>query len=292
MVKLILFRFPLAKKLSSVNGHRGAQISLMAMGYDPAKKLTYLFSAAKDKTNIIQWNAQKGEQMVELQGHEANISTLTFGYANILEKEVPILISTDSNGKLVFWNSWVGKVLDSFDKAHKKSITSVVTDQIGKDLHDIAITGSSDGAIGVWDISNSKNLHYFYGHRGTVGTLSCDGKREMVMSGSTDGTARIWSLKDYTCLFIIKGHGLEVSNVFFVQPHFAYTCGFDGKIGVWEINETITDDGIEAVGNCLDFFNGHSSYVDFMVGWKNKIITGSKSDLSVKIHSLLAKVEY
>jgi len=77
---------------------------------------------------------------------------------------------------------------------------------------------------------------------------------------------------------------------FFIPPQYAFTTGFDGKVGVWELKEFINEDGINSDGQCLDFFNGHSSYVDFMVGWKNKIITGSKSDLSVKIHSLISKI--
>jgi len=274
------------QKLQLLSGHRGVEIDKMVMGYDDQKKVSYIFSMAKGKTNIIQWDAQKGQQLGEFIQPQttkvsSSITTMTFAIANLdlAEKELPMLLVGSSDGSLNVWNCWGGKLLEHFDAHQDKAISVIVADQVGDNLEDLCFTASVDSSIGVFNLSKLKNVTYLQGHRAAVSSLSLSGLQSRLVSGSKDSTVRVWNLNDFSCIFLFKGHSFEVTNVFFMEPCFVYTAGADGKVGVWSIKEHATA--------CIDFFQAHSAYINFMVAYKDKMFTGSHNEQSVKYHTLL-----
>jgi WD40 repeat protein len=74
-----------------------------------------------------------------------------------------------------------------------------------------AISGSSDGALRVWDLTGKEPSRVLERHKANLKAvaLSEDGKR--AVSGSSDKTLRIWDLDDGRCLAVFTCVGWVIS---------------------------------------------------------------------------------
>jgi len=81
-----------------------------------------------------------------------------------------------------------GQIIQTFE-SHTKSITSLAS--VGSS---ILLSGSQDGTIKLWRISDSSLLHTFRIHRGTVSTIDFSHYGNWLASGGGDGIIRIWDL--------------------------------------------------------------------------------------------------
>jgi WD40 repeat protein len=75
-------------------------------------------------------------------------------------------------------------------QGHLKTINSVdiSTDRVR------VISGSDDGAIGVWNWSEAFDTFILRGHRGSVRAVDCSRDGSWLVSSSIDGTVQIWDL--------------------------------------------------------------------------------------------------
>lgn len=125
------------------------------------------------------------------------------------------------------------------------SVSSVAFSSNGRRL----VSGSSDGALYVWDTEEGTMDHHFKGHEGPIigACFSQDGR--LIVSGSKDGTACIWAPDTEKGHLLRCQHDTSVTSVAFSRSgeHIA-SGGRDGTVRVWRID----------TGQPVHCFEGHN----------------------------------
>lgn len=111
-------------------------------------------------------------------------------------------------------------------------ITAIGTDNFA--------TGSGDGMVSVWDVSQTEPAHELEGHIDAIFSLCYLGK-DKLGSTSRDRTARIWDLVEGMCTVVLAG--FDCAPLFLDRFTLALVesdnslCGCDWETGVelWEI---------------------------------------------------------
>jgi tRNA A-37 threonylcarbamoyl transferase component Bud32 len=125
-------------------------------------------------------------------------------------------------------------------RGHTGVVDSVAFSPDGKRL----VSGSSDGAVKVWDAQTGQETLTLKGHNGSVSSVafSPDGKR--LVSGSTDGTLKVWDAQTGQETLTLKGHTGSVSSVAFSPDGKRLVSGStDGTLKLWDAQtgqETLT----------------------------------------------------
>ncbi|KAF9233481.1 WD40-repeat-containing domain protein [Melanogaster broomeanus] len=112
----------------------------------------------------------------------------------------------------------------------------------------IAVTGSRDTTVRVWDIQKGRMLRILEGHWRSVRCLDVCGNR--VVSGSYDATCRIWNVDTGKCLHVLTGHEQEIYSVAFDGVRVV-SGGMDTTVRVWDAN----------LGQCIVLLQGHTALV-------------------------------
>ncbi len=95
----------------------------------------------------------------------------------------------------------------------------------------IAVSGSRDRTLRVWDIQRGRLLRVLEGHSQSVRCLDACGNR--VVSGSYDCTCRVWDVDTGACLHVLRGHFHQIYTVAFDGVRIA-SGGLDTTVRVWD----------------------------------------------------------
>lgn len=95
----------------------------------------------------------------------------------------------------------------------------------------LAVSGSRDTTLRVWDIKTGLCQHILVGHSASVRCLEVGG--DLIISGSYDTTARVWSISDGRCLRVLAGHFSQIYAVAFDGIRIA-TGSLDTSVRLWE----------------------------------------------------------
>eukprot|EP01103_Thecamoeba_quadrilineata_P011105 TRINITY_DN2580_c3_g1_i1.p1 TRINITY_DN2580_c3_g1~~TRINITY_DN2580_c3_g1_i1.p1 ORF type:complete len:1173 (-),score=335.94 TRINITY_DN2580_c3_g1_i1:61-3579(-) len=119
----------------------------------------------------------------------------------------------------------------------------------------LAVSGSNDNDLRVWDVESGQCKHVLKGHTQAVMSVqvvpyNVTGEliKHIVVSGSYDNTLRAWDVASGTCLMTFTGHSAEVEAL--VVPRNLprmISSGDDGIIRVWEF--PFADEPSEALLN-------------------------------------------
>jgi len=130
---------------------------------------------------------------------------------------------------------------------------------VGHDLEDIlsvclsrnrrlALSGSVDKTLSLWDIAAGQCVHTFEGHTNRVNSvcLSVDG--HWAVSGSDDKTLRLWDVSKSECLRVFEGHTGGVKSVCLSKDgRWAVSGSRDASLRLWKA----------VTGECVRIFEGH-----------------------------------
>jgi WD40 repeat protein len=117
---------------------------------------------------------------------------------------------------------------------HDSPVASVSITPDGR----IAVSGSRDKTVRVWDVKTGRCLQTFDGHLYWVDSVSVTADGERVVSGSRDGTVRVWDVERGVCHQMLEGHTEGVRSVR-VTPDGgrAVSGGGDMKVRVWDFKK-------------------------------------------------------
>ncbi|MBV9124664.1 MAG: WD40 repeat domain-containing protein [Planctomycetes bacterium] len=116
----------------------------------------------------------------------------------------------------------------------------------------LALSGSEDKTLRLWDVASGREIRLLEGHTDAVLAVafSPDGKR--ALSGGTDRILRLWDLTSGRQLRALEGHTERVSSVAFSPDgKRALSGSWDQTVSLWDLE----------TGKELLRLGGHTSYV-------------------------------
>lgn len=95
----------------------------------------------------------------------------------------------------------------------------------------LAVSGSRDQTVRVWDIRRGQLLRTLEGHEQSVRCLDVCGDR--IVSGSYDGTCRVWNIDTGECIHVLRGHCRQIYCVAFDGVRIV-SGGIDTTVRIWD----------------------------------------------------------
>jgi WD40 repeat protein len=131
---------------------------------------------------------------------------------------------------------------------HRKCVSATAITRDGT----LALSGSWDKDLRVWDLATGCCVQTLMGHTSFVNAVAVAGVKGLALSGSHDRTVRLWDLDAGTCIRIMEGHRDVVSSVALsAEGELAFSGSADKTIRVWDA----------ATGRCLRTLTGHRGWV-------------------------------
>ncbi|MBI4615840.1 MAG: protein kinase, partial [Planctomycetes bacterium] len=116
----------------------------------------------------------------------------------------------------------------------------------------LAVSGSGDGTLRVWDVATGRCLRTLAGHRWGVCAVSLTPDGRLAVSGGCDKTLWVWDVATGRCLRTLEGHTGEVNDVSLTPDgRLAVSGSGDKTLRVWDVS----------TGQCLGTLEGHTDGV-------------------------------
>lgn len=149
-------------------------------------------------------------------------------------------------------------------EGHENAIYSVAITPDGK----LAVSGSYDGTLKVWDLLSGKCTATFKGHKWDVRSVAVTFDGKGIVSGSSDNTLKVWDLASGKCTATFKGQKGAVYCVAISPDDQRAVSGFsDGTLKVWDL----------ASGRCLATMEGHTDPIGY---WALAVTSDGKQAVS------------
>lgn len=116
---------------------------------------------------------------------------------------------------------------------HEGKVWSVAVTPDGR----LAVSGSDDKTVRVWEVETGKCLFTFEDetHRVRAVTVTANGR--LVVSGAWDRTVRVWEVERGNCSSIFRGHQGVVNSVAVTPDGRLVVSGsYDRTVRVWEVD--------------------------------------------------------
>jgi WD40 repeat protein/serine/threonine protein kinase/DNA-directed RNA polymerase subunit RPC12/RpoP len=177
------------KHLKTLQGHTGG---VLAIGISPdghhivtsaginGRKTAK--EAASKKQTVIIWDAQSGQKLQTLPGHDDSVYDVSYS------SDGKKIVTASWDGSVKIWNAVNGKVLKTL-RGHSRSIQTAAFSPDSRRL----ATGSRDRTTKIWDIDTGRELLTLQDHSAQVTyvVFSPDGRK--LASASRDDTVVIWN---------------------------------------------------------------------------------------------------
>jgi WD40 repeat protein/serine/threonine protein kinase len=217
---------------------------------------------------IVLWDAETGEEITRLEGHEAGVNALAFSPAGNR------LLSTDGAGSLRVWdtatweelwnrddqdgqlfravfspdgntilaggfensarllNARTGEVLRVFAGGHDSQVLAVAFSPDGQ----LALTGGFDNRIVVWEAATGKVIRRYEGHTDTVSSLAVSPDGKTFLSASFDNTVLLWDMERGGTRHRLAEHIQPVMRaVFSPDGVWILSASLDGSAKLWDV---------------------------------------------------------
>ena len=105
----------------------------------------------------------------------------------------------------------------------------------------ILASGSRDGTIHIWDVSDVNNLRHLRtlrGHKDIVGSVAWSPDGEILASAGADGTLRLWDPNNGAQITMLRGHHMGGIDSLAWSPdgETLASRGADGTVRIWDID--------------------------------------------------------
>lgn len=100
----------------------------------------------------------------------------------------------------------------------------------------VALTGSGDKTMKLWETASGKELAVFKGHEGAVTCVALSPGGKLAMSGSEDHTVKLWNAQTGRVLRTLRGHGDRINAVAFSPAGgWVASASDDNTIRLWPL---------------------------------------------------------
>jgi len=140
-----------------------------------------------------------------------------------------------------FGGGWLHRAFEG----HPNDVKSVSISPDGR----LALSGSKDETLRLWELATGDCVGTFEGHTGEVNSVSISPDGRLALSGSDDKTLRLWELATGHCVCMFEGHTAWVYSVS-ISPdgRWGLSGSYDRTLRLWEL----------ATGQCVRKFEGHT----------------------------------
>ena len=161
---------------------------------------------------------------------------------------------------------------------HARAESSVAVSGDGR----LALSGSDDGTVKVWDLTSGQELRTLKGHARAESSVAVSGDGRLALSGS-ENTVKVWDLTSGQELRTLKGHALRVRSVAVSgDGRLALSGSNDGTVKVWDLIS----------GQELHTLKGHAHRVrSVAVSGDGRLALSGSEDCTVKVWDLISGQE-
>jgi WD40 repeat protein len=140
--------------------------------------------------------------------------------------------------------AWGGAILAE----HTEAVTSISLSHDGR----LALSGSADRTLRLWDPTDGSCLHTLEGDMGGVASTALSADASLALSGSTDATLKLWDVRTGDCVRTCR-EDLDVltSVALSADARLAVSASVDGTVHLWDTS----------AGRLLRILRGHSGPV-------------------------------
>jgi WD40 repeat protein len=217
-------------------------------------------SASGDRTLKV-WEVATGRQLHTLTGHPSGVIALAMS----ADARRAVSISTNAeigqdavtrfqpavlfNRTIISWDLVTGQALRMLKStAAQRYPSCIALSSEGR----LAVSGSSDGTMEIWDLALGRQSGALMGHSAAVWKIAAGSSGQWALSASADHTLKVWDLASGRELSTLKGHSAPVLSVALSRGgRTAISASADGTLKVWNL----------ATAKELCTFEGHSSGV-------------------------------
>jgi WD40 repeat protein len=100
------------------------------------------------------------------------------------------------------------------------------------DSSNVALSGSSDHSMRLWDLRTGQCVRVMEGHEGDVYSVSMDSACKTAVSGSDDNTVKLWDLGSGQCIETFD-HGRIVHDVMMHESGITFISVGGGIVKAW-----------------------------------------------------------
>uniref|UniRef100_A0A7S4MWN7 Lissencephaly-1 homolog n=1 Tax=Odontella aurita TaxID=265563 RepID=A0A7S4MWN7_9STRA len=97
-------------------------------------------------------------------------------------------------------------------QGHQGVVTCVAVHPV----YTVAVSGSEDGTVKVWDHESGEYVRTLKGHTNTVHSLSFTATGSHLASASSDLSIKLWDFSTYSCIRTLRGHDHTISCIRFI----------------------------------------------------------------------------
>jgi WD40 repeat protein len=182
-------------------------------------------------------------------------------------------------GRWLGWENrpreWVPPACLMVLRGHSSLVFSVAVTGDGR----IAVSGSDDMTVRVWDLAEGRCSAVLEGHTSWVRSVAVAADGRTAVSGSSDRTVRVWDLAGDHSTAVVLGHTDFVSGVAVSgDGQTAVSGSYDKTIRVWDLS----------VGRCTTVLESHTDkvYSVAVTGDGGTAVSGS-DDGTVRVWDLV-----
>jgi WD40 repeat protein/serine/threonine protein kinase len=131
---------------------------------------------------------------------------------------------------------------------HTEAVTSVCLSNDGR----LAVSGSADRTLKLWEPAEGRCLHTLEGDMGGVAATALSADSRLAVSGSTDATLKLWDLRTGDCVRTCR-EDLDVltSVALSADARLVVSASVDGTVHLWDVS----------AGRLLRILRGHTGPV-------------------------------
>jgi len=127
-------------------------------------------------------------------------------------------------------------------EGHTDSVRSVTLSADGR----LALSGSHDKTLRLWEAATGRCVCIFEGHTDSVSSVSLSADNRWALSGSDDTTLRLWEVATGRCVRVFNGHAGSVKTACLsANNRWVLSGSFDCTSRLWEV---ATDRWVRAFG--------------------------------------------